>query len=212
MQLEFGFMEELRQKELKESMARRHLPYFEDPQDDNQRLLNYQHDWLEKQDEKAWENLWALAQKVARRMVSSLARKHGFRFTGDDIDDRVNIAVEYVLRRYQDGWWVRKAYLKALKEGVVHALWYRTMSDENEITTPDEILALYHLPEPDEDHLVMVEGMTREEAEARVRAEFLPEIADGLLKKIKIIGGCNEKKGCNQSAADQGERRCPEQE
>lgn len=202
-QLEFSFMEEVRTEE------KRTLPYFENPRDDNQRLLNCQHDWLVNGDKDAWAELWRLSEKVARRMVQSLGRKHGWRFTGEDLDDRVMVAIEYVLRRYRDGWYVKKAYLKALKEGVIHALWYRTKRDESEQVMPDEVLALYRVydrdPFGDDRPLVMIEGLTREQAVAKIRAEFLPEIAERLLEKVRIIGGVsNEETRDNQGGADAG--------
>ena len=190
MQLEFGFMEELREAEQREKAEKRNLPYFDTPRDDNQRLLNYQHDWLTNGDEKAWEKLWELARKVARRMIRAQQKKKGFRLDRLDEDDRVDTAVIYVLRRYRDGWWVRKAYLKAIKEGVVHALWYRTMRDEYEDSVSDDVLGRIRIyDEADDGGWILVEGMTREKAEAMIRAEFLPEIADSLLAKIRIIGG-----------------------
>lgn len=194
MQYELGFMEEFREKEQKEMAEKRNLPYFAHPRDDNQRLLNYQHDWLEKQDPKAWSRLWTLAQKVARRMIKAQVRRKGFYLDRLDEDDRVETAVCYVLRRYQTGWYVRKAYLTAIKEGVVHALWYRTKADEIQDSVGDEQL----MQESTEDRymftedapvMVQVDGLTRADVEARIRAECLPEIADMLLAKIRIIGG-----------------------
>lgn len=172
------------------------LLYFEDPQDDNQRLLNYQHDWLKHGDAEAWKNLWELSQVVARRMIRAQERKRGFVLCHATRQDRVETAVEYVLRRYRNGWYVRKAFLKAIKEGVIHALWYRTKADENETVCPDEILNAMTVAGPgeEENQLVLIEGMTTEEAVAKIRAELLPEIAEELLKKVKIIGGKNEQR------------------
>lgn len=194
MQLEFGFMEELREKEQKERAEKRILPYFMHPRDDNQRLLNYQHDWLEKGDTGAWSRLWTLSRRVARRMIRAQARRKGFVLDRLDEDDRVETAVCYVLRRYQDGWYVKKAYLKAIKEGVVHALWYRTKADECVDSVSDEQLAQVRTEDrymftEDAPVMVQVDGMTRAEVEARIRAEFLPEIANMILERIKIING-----------------------
>jgi hypothetical protein len=206
-QLEFSFMEELREQEKVEKLAQRRLPYYPHPRDDNQRLLNYQHDWLEKQDPKAWTKLWNLAQKVARRMIRAQARRRGFYLDELAVDDRTSDAVCYVLRRYQYGWYVKKAYLKAIKEGVVHALWYRTLADESQESQSEDVMALYKVHDKDpfdeERALIRIEGMTREQAVARIRREFLPKMADMLLANIDIIGGVsNEKKRDNQGGAD----------
>ena len=204
-QLEFGFMDEFREQEEKARLAKRVLPFYPHPRDDNQRLLNYQHDWLIKQDPEAWRKLWNLARKVARRMIQGQEHRKGFALDRFALEDRVDTAVTYVLRRYQSGWYVQRAYLKAIKEGVIHALWYRTMADENEHSTPDEILATFQHrdkdPFHDEKTPVLVEGMTRQAAEARIKSEFL--FGDMLLNCIDIVGGENEqqsKKGHKSEA------------
>lgn len=189
-----GLAGELREKEQRKRAAKRNLPYFDTPRDDNQRLLNYQHDWLTFGDSRAWQNLWELARKVARRMIRAQARRKGFTLDRLDEDDRVDTAVYYVLRRYQDGWYVRKAYLRALKDGVVHALWYRTKADEIQDSVGDEQLAQVrtedrYLFTEDAPVMVQVDGMTRADVEARIRAECLPEIADMILERINIISG-----------------------
>lgn len=215
-QLEFDFMRELREKEVWERLSKRHLVRYEHPRDDNQRLLNFQYEWLEHGDERAWAQLWILAQKVARRMVQKAGARTGFRFTREDMEDRVMVAVEYVLRRYQAGWYVQRAYLKAIKEGVVHAMWYRTKADDDQESQSLEQMALHKVydkdPFDDERAMVMINGMTREQAEARIRREFLPELADWLLAKLDIVGGVkHEKKGNNQGDADQGAGQRAEQ-
>ena len=144
-------------------------------------------------DNKDQQSLWMLARKVARRMIRAMEKKRGFTLDRLDEDDRVDSAVCYVLRRYQDGWYVKKAYLKAIKEGVVHALWYRTLADEVQDSTPDDQMALirHHDRDPFDDSrpMLLVEGMTRAEAEESIRREFLPEIADMLIDSVEIIGG-----------------------
>lgn len=166
------------------------LPHFDNPRNDNERLLNYQYDWLVHQDPEAWEKLWLLSCAVARRMITSMAKKKGFRLSAASLHDKVENAVIYVLRRYDYGWYVKKAYLKAIKEAVVHSLWYRTKAQRMETLMDDETISRIVQKDPDgEEHIVCIEGMTTEEAIARIRAELLPEIADKLLEKIYIVGG-----------------------
>ena len=166
------------------------LPHFEEPKNDNERLLNYQHDWLVHRNPEAWEKLWLLSCTVARRMITAMARKKGFKLSEATLHDKVENAVIYVLRRYDYGWYVRKAYLKAIKEAVVHSLWYRTKAQRMETIMDDETISrLVRKDQDDGENIIYVEGMTAEEAEARIRAELLPEIADKLLENIHIIGG-----------------------
>ena len=172
----------------------RNLPYFPDPKDDNQKLLNYQHDWLLRNDEEAKTKLWVLAEKVALRMIKAQEKRKGFRLDPDRRRDKAMDALVYVFRRYRYGWYVTGAYLQAIKCGVIHALYYRTKADDLELMVEDEVISRLITGEHDsEEHIVCVEGMTREEAVARIRAELLPEIADRLLEEIYIVGGKNER-------------------
>ena len=49
------------------------LPHFEAPQNDNERLLNYQYDFLVNGSQEAWRNLWELtsADRKSTRLNSS---------------------------------------------------------------------------------------------------------------------------------------------
>lgn len=164
------------------------LPRFEDPKDDNERLLNYQYDWLVNKDQKAWEALWILSRKMARKFVLTFAKKKGLKLDLLTVEDKTDEAVVYILRRYQRGWYVRRAYCTAIKEAVVHALFHRTKARQLEVFMDDETIARLQ-KEPAEGGAVYIEGMTKEEAVAKIRAEFFPEIAERILEKIPIIGG-----------------------
>lgn len=170
------------------TVPREELPHFDSPRDDNQRLLNYQYDWLVHRNPEAWENLWLLSCAVARRMIMAMARKKGFHLSPGHLQDKVENAVIYILRRYDYGWYVKKAFLKAIKEAVVHALWYRTKAQRMETLLDNETISRIMRAKDEEDGIIYVEGMTTSEAIARIRAELLPEIADRLLENIQIIG------------------------
>lgn len=161
---------------------------FPDPKNDNEKLLNYQYEWLVHKDAKAWEALWILSRQIARRMILTLAKKKGFVLDPLTLEDKTDDAIIYILRRYQRGWYVRKAYHKAIKEGVIHAIWHRTKAQKNEVLMDDEQMARL-VKETETPEAVYIEGMTTEEAVAKIRAEFFPEIAERILEKISIIGG-----------------------
>ena len=166
----------------------RDLLRFPDPKNDNERLLNYQYEWLVHQDAKAWEGLWILSRQIARRMILTLAKKKGFSMDPLTLEDKADDAIIYILRRYQRGWYVRKAYHKAIKEGVIHAIWHRTKAQKNEVLMDDETISRL-TKEPAGERIVLIEGMTTAEAVAKIRAELLPEIAERILREIPIIGG-----------------------
>ena len=166
----------------------RDLLRFPDPKNDNERLLNYQYEWLVHQDAKAWEGLWILSRQIARRMILTLAKKKGFVMDPLTLEDKADDAIIYILWRYQRGWYVRKAYHKAIKEGVIHAIWHRTKAQKNEVLMDDETISRI-TKEPAGERIVLIEGMTTAEAVAKIRAELLPEIAERILREIPIIGG-----------------------
>lgn len=165
------------------------LPFFENPRNDNEVLLSCQHDWLVGNDRSARDRLWILAYRIARRMITAKLTQKGVTFDDELLHDKAVEAVEYVLRRYEYGWYVRKAYLRAIKWGVVHALFHRTKAQELEVLVDEESMNRLSEPKDDGPALIEVEGMTRDEAVAKVRAELLPEIADRVLEKINIVGG-----------------------
>ena len=170
----------------------RDLPHFADPGNDNERLLNYQYEWLVHDDKGAKDGLWTLAYRIARRMITARLTRQGVLFDDQTLHDSAVAAVEYVLRRYEYGWYVRKAYLRAIKWGVVHALFHRTKAQEAEVLVDSETMSRLAEETSEGEHMLLVEGMTTDEAVAKVRAELLPEIADRVLEKIHIVGGKNK--------------------
>lgn len=108
------------------------LKHFEEPKNDNERLLNYQYEFLVLGNKKAWDNLFILATKVAQRIVVKQVRAKHLAVDAIDIPEKVSIAVEYVMRRYKNnsGWVVRDNYISAIKSGVIHALYYRKKIDD----------------------------------------------------------------------------------
>ena len=108
------------------------LKHFEEPKNDNERLLNYQYEFLVLGSKKAWDNLFILATKVAQRIVVKQVRNKHLAVDAIDIPEKVSVAVEYVMRRYKNnsGWVVRDNYISAIKSGVIHALYYRKKIDD----------------------------------------------------------------------------------
>jgi len=187
-QLEFSFMEDMR--EAARQRVKDSLVHYDNPQNDNQRLLNCQYEWIRNGDKDAEGKLWMLARKVALRMVRKEEKKRGCFFDHPTRQDKAADAVFYVLRRYSKNWFVRHSFLDALWHGVKHALDYRTKAEEMVDFVPDEVLVniQIHPYEEPERRTISVEGMSREEVIERIRSSFLPEIAEQILAKIEIIG------------------------
>lgn len=108
------------------------LKHFENPKNDNEKLLNYQYEFLVLGSKKAWDNLFILATKVAQRIVVKQIKEKHLAIDVIDIPEKVSVAVVYIMRRYKNdsGWVVRNNYISAIKSGVIHALYYRKKIDE----------------------------------------------------------------------------------
>lgn len=111
------------------------LPYFPNPTNDDELLLNYQHDFLKYDDQKAWGKLLELAFTVTQRLVWRYLKKNKKTakwFDEEDQAEKVTEAVYYVLRRYKTrpDWFVSKNYIGALIGGVWHAMEYATELDK----------------------------------------------------------------------------------
>lgn len=135
---------EIKQKQheiaVKEAQKYMNLPYFEHPKGDNQRLLNYQHDYIKYGDSAAWGKLLELAFEVTKRLIWAWLKEHRDVYL-DDIsqDEKASIAMEYVLRRYKKnvGWYVNKNFIGALKGGVMHAMSYTSKIEEMTVVVED---------------------------------------------------------------------------
>lgn len=140
------------------------LPRFDMPTTDNARLMNYQADWLELGDLQAKEKLWLLSLEVARRSVYGIFEKRRIRLPVEDAEDKASDGVLYVMKRYENpntllhlkggvkttyldeygyNYCVLKDYISVIKQGVKHAIDYRTEADKIIDFVDDETLSLF---------------------------------------------------------------------
>ena len=131
-------------------MEKIRLPRFECPCNDNERLLTWQAEWLEDGSENARARLWDLAIRIAERCAVGMYRSRKVKFRREDVEDVAHEGVLYVFRRYSFpyvqarhggnvrgyyidlyGWnyCVLKDYVSIIKNGVRHAIDYRTKAD-----------------------------------------------------------------------------------
>ncbi len=108
------------------------LPHFDAPRDDNQKLLNLQYEFLRTGSDGARREFFTMAYEVIHRIIWHYAGRECW--DEERRLDAASAAFEYVFRRYTDGsgWHVGKNFISALKNGVRHALWYRTRKDREE--------------------------------------------------------------------------------
>lgn len=79
------------------------LPHFENPQNDNERLLNYQYDFLVNHKELALNGLFTLGLVIARKYINKEAQKnsHIKRLSWDEKEDKAAAAIAYFLSMYK---------------------------------------------------------------------------------------------------------------
>ncbi|MGP1368050.1 MAG: hypothetical protein ACTTKX_02165 [Treponema sp.] len=108
------------------------LPFYENPETDEQRLMTAQHDFLLFNSTKAWQELWTLTITVAGRAIAAERKKKKFYLSADDKADKQIDAAEYLLRRYKTirGYFVRGNFIAAIIDSVRHVLYYQSESDK----------------------------------------------------------------------------------
>lgn len=111
------------------------LPFYAEPKNDSEILINLQSAYLAKNDRKAHRDLWLKSIEIAKKLIRNERKQKGFYLDDADFEDKAIEAVEYVLRRYSERkdnycWSVRKNYVSALYNGVRHALYYQSKSEQ----------------------------------------------------------------------------------
>ena len=111
------------------------LPFYAEPKNDSEILINLQYAYLAKNDRKAHRDLWLKSIVIAKKLIRNERKQKGFYLDDADFEDNAIEAVEYVLRRYSERkdnycWSVRKNYVSALYNGVRHALYYQSKSEQ----------------------------------------------------------------------------------
>ncbi len=108
------------------------LPYFEHPKNDNERLLNYQYDFIVNGSQEAWCGLWKLTTKVVGLMLAKECKERKIFFDHEEWKDKKSEAVIYILRRYKThpGYCIKSSYPLHIWYAVKHVLDYRRRSDE----------------------------------------------------------------------------------
>lgn len=109
------------------------LPYYANPKNDNELLFNYQYDYIVNNNEKAWKDLMTLSYKVIQRIIWGLIGQKKVVLDEEEQMEKASIAIEYVLRRYDKnvGYRVNNNFILFLKDGVKHAIKYKTKLEQN---------------------------------------------------------------------------------
>ena len=111
------------------------LPFFAEPKTDSEILINLQYAYLARKDKKAQASLWLKSIEIAKKFIRKERKEKGFFLDDTDFEEKAVEAVEYIMRRYakrKDNfcWSVRKNYVSAIYNGVRHALYYQSKSEQ----------------------------------------------------------------------------------
>jgi len=111
------------------------LPFFAEPKTDSEILINLQYAYLARKDRKAQTALWLKAIVIAKKFIRRERKEKGFFLDDSDFEEKAVEAVEYIMRRYarrKDNycWSVRKNYVSVIYNGVRHALYYQSKTEQ----------------------------------------------------------------------------------
>lgn len=115
-----------------EARAKINAPYFPNPKDDNEKLLNLQYNFLKSGSQADWWKLLEFSQVIMKRLVWHFMKQKKISLDEISQDEKVGIALVYVMRRYETtiGYYVSKNYISFLKGGVRHAFDYHNKTDD----------------------------------------------------------------------------------
>lgn len=109
------------------------LPYFANPQNDEEKLFSLQYKYLKSGDITARQDMYKLSYQVMKRILWAYMKNGRLGWMDDEAqNDIVSEAFLYVFRRFENGtgYVVKKSFISVLKGGIKHALEYTTMKDK----------------------------------------------------------------------------------
>lgn len=131
------------------------LPYYDNPVTDNDRLINYQYDWLINGNKESWDKLFVLSYSIIKNLIKSYTRdKHKYLDKSEQAE-KASEAALYVFRRFDaeyittlgpkeknnflkkfplGQYYVTTNFIEFLRGGVIHAFNYKTELDRNTIS------------------------------------------------------------------------------
>ena len=134
-QLEFGFLDDYKKDVV--------LPYFENPRDDNERLLNLQYE-ARNGDKSAYGRMYQIALPIAGKYVTEKCRtSKSLRLSREEREEKAHNAVTYVIESFllDKDYFVKKNFTSVIYLRVLHELFYTTKADRCVSFVDDETMA-----------------------------------------------------------------------
>ena len=126
-QLEFDF-------EFDELPPTRPLPYYPEPKNDNEKLLNWQYEYRIKGDEKALNKMYRLGEIIALRYINTVAKKNKAvaKMAQCDKEEKAHNAIVYIIARYLrvKDFAITNSFTGYLFLRIKHELFYRRKVDK----------------------------------------------------------------------------------
>ena len=110
------------------------LPYFDTPNNDNQRLLNMQYDYKANGNAQALNAMYALGCTIALKYINAKAGKnpHIAHMSDDEKEGKAHNAITYIIARYLrvKDFRIEKSFTSYLYLRVQHELYYQRKVDK----------------------------------------------------------------------------------
>ncbi len=130
-QQEFDFGE--LPKEIDTEKPKPALPRFDEPRNDNERLLNFQYAWKTGGDKRALDGMYSLGRTVALKYINAKARgnRRVAELGAGEKAEKAHNAITYMIARYLevDDFWIANSFTSYLYLRVQHELFYRRKVD-----------------------------------------------------------------------------------
>lgn len=127
-------MEPVQQEFNFDELPTKPLPYYPEPKNDNQQLLNYQYDYKIKGDAKALNKMYQLGCKVAKRFIKSEAETRApvAQLSECDQEEKAHNAITYIIARYLrvKDFAITESFTAYLFLRIKHELYYQRKVDK----------------------------------------------------------------------------------
>lgn len=119
-------------KEFNFELPTKPLPYYPEPKNDNERLLNCQYEYKIKGDAKALNKMYQLGCKVAGRFIKAEVDARKFYLCGSDKQEKAHNAITYIVARYLrvKDFAITESFTAYLYLRIKHELYYQRKVDK----------------------------------------------------------------------------------
>lgn len=109
------------------------LPYFENPKNDNERLLNLQYEYR-KGEEKALTQIYTISINVCKKFIAAKAKgnRHIRQLSSEQKEEKAIDATNYVIMRFikKKNWYIKTSFTAYLYLRVLHELYHQRKVDK----------------------------------------------------------------------------------